>query len=58
MRATPEADIATPVLRCDGRALNGFLADRKAGRVGGTTAVFDANMRAMYFSERGGSVYL
>ena len=51
MRATPEADIATPVLRCDGRALNGFLADRKAGRVGGTTAVFDANMRAMYFSK-------
>ncbi len=51
MRASPEADIATPVLRCDGRALNGFLADRKAGRVGGTTAVFDANMRAMYFSK-------
>ena len=51
MRATPEADIATPVLRCDGRALNGFLADRKAGRVGGTTAVFDANMHAMYFSK-------
>mgnify|MGYP003386886114 FL=1 len=51
MKAAPEADIATPVLRCDGRALNGFLADRKAGRVGGTTAVFDANMRAMYFSK-------
>lgn len=51
MRAAPDADIATPVLRCDGRALNGFLADRKAGRVGGTTAVFDANMRAMYFSK-------
>lgn len=51
MRATPAADIATPVLRCDGRALNGFLADRKAGRVGGTTAVFDVNMRAMYFSK-------
>lgn len=51
MRASPEADIATPVLRCDGRALNGFLADRKAGRVGGTTAVFNANMRAMYFSK-------
>ena len=47
----PEADIATPVLRCDGRALNGFLADRKAGRVGGTTAVFDAQMRGLYFSK-------
>lgn len=51
MRARPEADIATPVLRCDGRALNGFLADRKAGRVGGTTAVFDKAGRAMYFSK-------
>lgn len=47
----PEADIATPVLRCDGRALNGLLGDRKAGRVGGTTAVFDAQMRGLYFSK-------
>lgn len=51
MRANPAADIATPVLRCDGRALNGFLNDRKAGRVGGTTAVFDTQMRAIYFSK-------
>jgi 3-deoxy-manno-octulosonate cytidylyltransferase (CMP-KDO synthetase) len=51
LRADPEADIATPVLRCDGRALNGLLADRRAGRVGGTTAVFDAAMRALYFSK-------
>jgi len=51
MQSEPNAAIATPVLRCDGRALNGFLADRKAGRVGGTTAVFDAHMRALYFSK-------
>jgi len=51
MKNSPSADIATPVLRCDGRALNGFLADRRAGRVGGTTAVFDAQMRALYFSK-------
>lgn len=51
MQATPEADVATPVLRCDGRALNGFLADRKAGRVGGTTAVFSADHTALYFSK-------
>lgn len=51
MKANPEAAIATPVLRCDGRALNGFLSDRKAGRVGGTTAVFDSAMRALYFSK-------
>ena len=51
LQADAEADIATPVLRCDGRALNGLLADRRAGRVGGTTAVFDAGMRALYFSK-------
>lgn len=49
--ADPGADIATPVLRCDGRALNGLLADRRAGRVGGTTAVFGAGMRGLYFSK-------
>ena len=51
LRADPAAEIATPVLRCDGRALNGFLADRKAGRVGGTTAVFGAGGRGLYFSK-------
>ncbi len=47
----PHADIATPVLRCDGRAVAGFLADRRAGRVGGTTAVFGDHGRALYFSK-------
>ena len=51
LRAAPEAEIATPVLRCDGATLNGFLDDRKAGRVGGTTAVFGAGGRALYFSK-------
>lgn len=51
MRATPDADIATPVLRCDGATLNGFLQDRRAGRVGGTTAVFDQHHKALYFSK-------
>ena len=45
------ADIATPVLRCDGKMLAGLLADRRAGRVGGTTAVFGAGMRGLYFSK-------
>lgn len=49
--ADPGADIATPVLRCDGRAHSSFLADRREGRVGGTTAVFGAGMRALYFSK-------
>jgi len=51
LRVDPNAEISTPVLRCDGQTLNGFLADRKADRVGGTTAVFDTNKRAMYFSK-------
>ncbi len=49
--ADPAADIATPVLRCDGRMLAGLLDDRRHGRVGGTTAVFGAGMRGLYFSK-------
>lgn len=51
LRDDPSAGMATPVLRCDGRALNGFLDDRRAGRVGGTTAVFDRHHHALYFSK-------
>ncbi|WP_102225862.1 3-deoxy-manno-octulosonate cytidylyltransferase [Acidimangrovimonas sediminis] len=51
LAADATAEVATPVLRCDGRALNGFLDDRRAGRVGGTTAVFGAGRKALYFSK-------
>jgi 3-deoxy-manno-octulosonate cytidylyltransferase (CMP-KDO synthetase) len=51
LQSDPNAGIATPVLRCDGSALNGLLADRKAGRVGGTTAVFAADHKGLYFSK-------
>ena len=51
LRADADADIATPVLRCDGRGLAGLLADGKAGRVGGTTAVFDTRKHGLYFSK-------
>ena len=51
LRKDAMAEVATPVLRCDGRALNGFLEDRKAGRVGGTTAVFTKDHHALYFSK-------
>ena len=51
LRADASAEVATPVLRCDGHALNGFLADRAAGRVGGTTAVFARDGHALYFSK-------
>lgn len=51
LRDNPHADVATPVLRADGRALNGFLQDRREGRVGGTTAVFGTDHNALYFSK-------
>ncbi|MEM8556137.1 MAG: manno-octulosonate cytidylyltransferase [Pseudomonadota bacterium] len=51
MRETPSADVATPVLRCDAGALASFREDRKAGRVGGTTAVFRHDKTALYFSK-------
>jgi 3-deoxy-manno-octulosonate cytidylyltransferase (CMP-KDO synthetase) len=43
--------LATPVLRCDAPSLAGFLEDRRQGRVGATTAVFDRGGRALYFSK-------
>lgn len=51
LRNAPDAGLATPVLRCDGATLNSLLADRQAGRVGGTTAVFSADHSALYFSK-------
>lgn len=51
LQAAPEAAMATPVLRCDADALAGFQTDRAAGRVGGTTAVFDPRGDALYFSK-------
>ena len=51
LQDAPEADIATPVLRCDGATLASLREDRKADRVGGTTAVFGADHSALYFSK-------
>ena len=51
MLAAPDRLVATPVLRCDAEALAGFLEDRRHGRVGATTAVFDRMGRALYFSK-------
>ena len=51
LHTDPAADIATPVLRCDGETFNALVQDRKAGRVGGTTAVFQAQGHALYFSK-------
>ena len=51
LKANPNTDLATPVLACDSAALQALLEDRKAGRVGGTTAVFNRYMEALYFSK-------
>lgn len=51
MRERPEVSVATPVLRCDAQTYAHFKADRAAGRVGGTTAVFARDMKALYFSK-------
>ena len=51
LRADPDASVATPVLRCDGATLAALQVDRKAGRVGGTTAVFRSDRTALYFSK-------
>ena len=51
LRADAGADVATPVLRCTGRMRADLIADRHAGRVGGTTAVFGHDRQALYFSK-------
>jgi 3-deoxy-manno-octulosonate cytidylyltransferase (CMP-KDO synthetase) len=51
LRARPDVAVATPVLRSDAETLASLLADRRAGRVGATTAVFSADGRALYFSK-------
>ena len=51
LRADRDADVATPVLRCTGRMRADLIADRRAGRVGGTTAVFGRDRQALYFSK-------
>ena len=51
LRSNPQAEVATPVLRCEGAMLAKLLEDRRHGRVGGTTAVSGAGGRALYFSK-------
>lgn len=49
--ADPSVQMATPVLRTEPQHLEALQADRKAGRVGATTAVFRAGGDALYFSK-------
>ncbi|SPF81803.1 3-deoxy-manno-octulosonate cytidylyltransferase [Pseudoprimorskyibacter insulae] len=51
MKADTSIGMATPVLRCDAQTYANFTEDRRNGRVGGTTAVFDRHMNALYFSK-------
>lgn len=51
MTEDPEMQMATPVLRTAPEHLAKLQADRKAGRVGATTAVFGMNNDALYFSK-------
>lgn len=51
MRADETRQVATPVLRCDGEALDNFRNDRRHGRVGATTVVRDTQGHALYFSK-------
>lgn len=48
----PGALMATPAVRCSRSTYEHLAADAAAGRVGGTTVVFGANNRALYFSKR------
>lgn len=51
MQQDASIGMATPVLRCDADTYRNFIEDRRHGRVGGTTAVFDHQMNALYFSK-------
>lgn len=49
--AEDAVQMATPVLRTEAGHLQALRADRQAGRVGATTAVFRDNGNALYFSK-------
>lgn len=51
LRKNSWAKVATPVLATDGATLSALQGDRTSGRVGGTTAIFDRQYRALYFSK-------
>jgi 3-deoxy-manno-octulosonate cytidylyltransferase (CMP-KDO synthetase) len=51
LKEAPTAAMATPALRCDQASYLRFVVDRRHGRVGATTVVFDLRHRALYFSK-------
>jgi 3-deoxy-manno-octulosonate cytidylyltransferase (CMP-KDO synthetase) len=52
LAADDAAIMTTPALRCSPSTLAHLLADQVAGRVGGTTVVFNQRGHALYFSKR------
>jgi len=51
MCADPELAVATPAIPCRGETYRHLIEDQAAGRVGGTTMVFNRNRQALYFSK-------
>ncbi|MEN9708401.1 MAG: hypothetical protein RIQ68_809 [Pseudomonadota bacterium] len=52
LRADSEAVMTTPAVRCSDTLYRHLVTDQANGRVGGTTVVFNAERRALYFSKR------
>jgi 3-deoxy-manno-octulosonate cytidylyltransferase (CMP-KDO synthetase) len=51
MRDEPDLPVATPAIPCGEETLRHLVEDRAAGRVGGTTVVFNRHRQALYFSK-------
>ena len=52
LRASPAVAMTTPAIRCTQSTYAHLVEDQAQGRVGGTTVVFGADNRALYFSKR------
>jgi 3-deoxy-manno-octulosonate cytidylyltransferase (CMP-KDO synthetase) len=52
MESDRDALVATPAMRLRSDEVRTLQAEERAGRVGGTTVVADAESRALYFSKR------
>jgi 3-deoxy-manno-octulosonate cytidylyltransferase (CMP-KDO synthetase) len=52
LRAAPDVAMTTPAIRCARSTYAHLVEDQAQGRVGGTTVVFGADRRALYFSKR------
>ncbi|RVT91170.1 3-deoxy-manno-octulosonate cytidylyltransferase family protein [Sphingomonas crocodyli] len=52
LKARPDVAMTTPAVRCAQSTYAHLVEDQAQGRVGGTTVVFGADQRALYFSKR------